>query len=125
MWSFPCYCDEVFFRFDFSLKIHTPEFENFRKYLVDGEHPEFIQPLFDGCRNTVICMVGHDIGHILENFQILNLKGRTILRFTLIGRFKTLEVFEDITLEFHTIESGDSGGGAKFDLLITDSDCFF
>lgn len=89
MWSFPCYCDEVFFRFDFGLKIHAPEFEDFRKHLVDGEHLEFIQPVLDGGRDAVVCMVGHDIGHVLENLQVLNLEGGTIIRVAFVGRLKT------------------------------------
>ena len=41
----------------------------------------------------MVSMIGHDIGHIFKNLQVFNLKGRAVLGFSFIRRFKARQKY--------------------------------
>lgn len=62
-------CVKFFFRLHIRLDIQSPQLDDLRKHLVDGEGAEFIQPLLWAVRNGRICVLGHDVGDILEHLK--------------------------------------------------------
>ena len=53
-----------FFRRNIGLGIQSPQLDNLRKHLVDGEGAEFIQPLLRAVRDGRVCVLCHDVGDI-------------------------------------------------------------
>ena len=51
-------------------------------------------------------MIGHHIGHVLKNLQILNLQLLTIFRLFLIGFFQLGQILENIPLNFARYRRG-------------------
>ena len=106
-----------FFSVDVRDEVGSPQLQDLREDLVDGEHLELIKPLVDGARDRVVGVVGHDVGHVLEDLQILDLHVLTVLVLALVGGLQLREVFEDVPLELDAVEPRDGGGGAEAHLL--------
>ena len=58
-------------------------------------------------------MIGHHIGHVLENLQVLNLQFLTIFRLSLIGFFQLGQILENIQFELCPVQAGDRGRGTE------------
>ena len=56
-------------------------------------------------------MISHDVCHILEDLQILDGEGFTLVSVILVGFFELGEILENVPFEFCPIEARDSGGG--------------
>ena len=60
---------EVFFRLHILLCVQTPQFDDLRQHLVDGEGVETVQPLFGSVGDAGVSMTGHDIGDVFKHLQ--------------------------------------------------------
>nr|DAJ09949.1 MAG TPA: hypothetical protein [Caudoviricetes sp.] len=124
MLSFHGYCGQVFFRLHIRDEVRTPEFQDLGKHFIDGEHLELVEPVIDIIRNGVVCMERHDIGHVLKDLQVLDLERPALCGSPFIRSLQLGQVFENVPLEFDTVQTRDSRGGAECNLLITDFYCF-
>ena len=69
-------------------------------------------------------MVGHDIGDVLENFQILNRDLGIVVCLALVGGLQLGEVFEDVSFELDPVEPWNGSGGTEAHLRAADVQCF-
>lgn len=90
--------------------IGSPELQNLRKHLIDREHLELVKPVINVSGDTVIGVVGHDIGHVLEDLQILNRDLAVAGRLAFVGGFQLGEVFKDVPFELDPVESRNGSG---------------
>ena len=79
VWSSGGQLREVFFRLHIRLDIQSPQLDNLRKHLVDGEGAEFIQPLLRAIRDGRICVLCHNVGDVLEHLKGEHIEVRGIL----------------------------------------------
>ena len=63
-----------FFRPDFCFYICSPKFKYFMKNLINGKCLKIIKAIINISRNTLICMVSHDIGYIFKYLKVINFK---------------------------------------------------
>ena len=70
-------------------------------------------------------MVGHNVGHILEDLQILNSEGPILVFLLAVGSLQLGQILENIPFELDAVQTGDGGGGAEPDLFIANSYGFF
>ena len=50
-----------------------------RQDLIDREHVKSVKPLVNGIRDAAVCVVRHDIRHVLEDFKVLDWNLRVVL----------------------------------------------
>ena len=112
MWSVPLWCVLLFWLGYLREEVGTPQLQNLGQDLVDGEHLELVQPILDGLGDGGISVKGHDVGHILEDFQILDLQLLRAVIPVLIGLLQPVQVLEDVLLELdeRTLETKKSRG---------------
>lgn len=60
---------EVFFSLCIGLDVQSPQFNDLREYLVDGERVEVVKSVLYGVGNIRISMFSHHGSDILEHFQ--------------------------------------------------------
>ena len=113
-----------FFRLNVRHQSRAPELKNLREHLVDAEHIEFIEPLLDGAGNGGIGVESHDVGHVFEDLQILDLQFLAVIGFALIGGFQLGRILEDVPFELDAVKPRNSGGGTEPNLLAADQDGF-
>ena len=54
-------------------------------------------------------MEGHDVCHVLEDFQVLDLQIITILLSAFVGLLKLSQIFKDIPAKLDSVKPGNSG----------------
>ena len=71
---------DVFFRLRLRLHVESPQFNELRQHLVDGERVEGFEPLVGVVRDVFrISVLRHDVCDILEHLKALDVKSRTFL----------------------------------------------
>ena len=70
-------------------------------------------------------MPSHDVGHILENLQILDLQLFTVIGLALVRCFQLGQVLENVPFELDAVEARNRGGGTEPYLLAAYQYSFF
>ena len=90
---------DVFFRFRLRLHIESPQFNELRQHLVNGECVECFEPFVRIVRDVLrISVLRHDVCDVLEHLKALDVKGRAFLIALLHRGLERCEVLVDATL---------------------------
>ena len=79
--------------------------QDLRQHFVNGKHLKLIQAFISGSWDGMIRMQGHDIGNILEDFQVLDLQLLTFLHFALIALFQLGQFLKDVPFKLNAVKS--------------------